>query len=467
MDTPATGTITCSAAAAPADQHRTGRPLPYETPNNNGRLQDIDFDSNESDDHGNHMLSAVRNGPAAGQSEMGPRETTFTDVDPAAIGDMGPRGISTTLAAPNPFATTDGDGVPPLSQVQDLAPRGQYSPDNTPQQPEHFTIHDSMSDCHSVNDDASKCLSIHESVLDGCYSVHDSASEDELDHTGTNVNIADACGGEDETVPRVAESHDQDQVPCIAERFHIGGVQKRTPAPQQSARLDTHSASFTQPQLQPQRHNIICRWLILLRSPVNSRHLINDLPQFLKHDHWMIHVPLHLRHRPIGSSRRGQAGNEMRIVPPLIPNQPRGESMFLHLQGNARGRCRTVQRYTATTTPLYDAHHRIKGTPLTATQRHRYSNPHLPMVWLMGSRLDAHHHRKMAIHHQHHHINERGIVPIYPLLGMRLLISVFDVCRQNFNMLHHNLVMIVQALEARYIGILHFRNIYDIGVDPS
>jgi hypothetical protein len=54
MDTPATGTITCSAAAAPADQHRTGRPLPYETSNNNGRLQDIDFDSNESDDHGNH-----------------------------------------------------------------------------------------------------------------------------------------------------------------------------------------------------------------------------------------------------------------------------------------------------------------------------------------------------------------------------------------------------------------------------
>jgi hypothetical protein len=39
----------------------------------------------EYDDQSNLRLSAVRNGPAAGLDEMGPRETTFTNAVPAAF----------------------------------------------------------------------------------------------------------------------------------------------------------------------------------------------------------------------------------------------------------------------------------------------------------------------------------------------------------------------------------------------
>jgi hypothetical protein len=46
---------------------------------------------------------------------MGPRETTFTHVDPAAIGDMGPQGswvLHSPPVVPNPIATMDEDRVP-------------------------------------------------------------------------------------------------------------------------------------------------------------------------------------------------------------------------------------------------------------------------------------------------------------------------------------------------------------------
>jgi hypothetical protein len=58
MDSPTTGTITCSTAAAPAVQPGvTGRPFSNETPNIIGRQQDIMSSTIEvSDDHGNHIL---------------------------------------------------------------------------------------------------------------------------------------------------------------------------------------------------------------------------------------------------------------------------------------------------------------------------------------------------------------------------------------------------------------------------
>jgi hypothetical protein len=96
MDNPvSTGSITCSTTAAPAAV--TGRPNLYESPQlvtTSGRHPPLqtNFNVKEYDDQGNLRLSAVWNGPEAGLGEMGPREITFTNVDPAAIGDMGPEG---------------------------------------------------------------------------------------------------------------------------------------------------------------------------------------------------------------------------------------------------------------------------------------------------------------------------------------------------------------------------------------
>jgi hypothetical protein len=157
MDSPTTGTVTCSTAAAPAVQLGvTGRPFSNETPNTIGRQQDIMSSTIKvSDDHGNHRLSAVRNGPAAGLGEMGPRETTFTNVDPAANGEMGPHEEFNTSAVPNPLATMDEDRVPLRDQGTPLQSPGQYSPDNTTiphAQAELFVIHGSMSVCADEED---------------------------------------------------------------------------------------------------------------------------------------------------------------------------------------------------------------------------------------------------------------------------------------------------------------------------
>jgi hypothetical protein len=74
MDLPSTGTITCSTAAAPAAQPGvSGRPFINETPNIIGRQQDTYSTMKVSDDQGNLRFSAVRNGPAAGLGEIGPR----------------------------------------------------------------------------------------------------------------------------------------------------------------------------------------------------------------------------------------------------------------------------------------------------------------------------------------------------------------------------------------------------------
>jgi hypothetical protein len=184
-----------------------------------------------SDDHGNHRLSAVRNGPAAGLGEMGPRETTFTYVDPAANGEMGPHEGFNTSAVPNPIATMDEDRVPLRDQGTPLLSRGQYSPDNitTPHaQTELFVIHGSMSVCANEDDSESECGSDRESGSDACLSDHNSGPEDERDNTDADVHIADDQDHEDRTSPRLADTYDQGRTSHVAESLHPGGIKRRS-----------------------------------------------------------------------------------------------------------------------------------------------------------------------------------------------------------------------------------------------
>jgi hypothetical protein len=92
------------------------------------------------------------------------------------------------------------------------------------------------------------------------YSDHDSGPKDQRDTTGTDVYVADDQDREDETLPRLTDTDDQDRTSHAAENLHPGGVKRRPSSTLPLAR----DAPTATPSLEAERHGQMgTRWLAL------------------------------------------------------------------------------------------------------------------------------------------------------------------------------------------------------------
>jgi hypothetical protein len=327
--------ITCSTTAAP--DAVTGRPYPDETPQlvaTSGRHppSQTSFNMKVYDDQGNLRLSAVRNGPAAGLGEMGPRESTFANVDPAAIGDMGPQGRQVPHllpAVPDPIATMDEDRVPLRDQGTSLRARGQYSPYNTTNphsQAENFAFHDGTSGCSFDDEEDSEPDGELEGEEEDDYADRESEPEYHEDETSPPRDVGHYDQDDRDTIrpPSNLAHRAMSNGGLVSENLHPGGVKRRRSS---FSHLASDVPANTPSQDASQQERLDERWLALDQcyATTSEASPLGDLERRTKRSN---QVHLQVAHQPNGgalgqpSVLGGAVGTHSSTLGPCSPSGP-------------------------------------------------------------------------------------------------------------------------------------------------